>query len=194
MGLMVYSLENIPKEADRNYYVYLLDYGWGWGGSINDILSKNFEKMSTISSTNSAVTIKGVGEHFTNEVFSWHGITGINDENILPAILITNQNPNYFKENHQNLRHSELYQEDNTTNLKLILIPFKKFCQDDSDVISLIDNIFKNIQEKKDLSKFSILSKINNRNNLYDAVILQPNFSGIGIDIKQLINSFMKRE
>lgn len=192
MGLMVYSLENIPKEANRDYYIYLLDYGWGWDGSINDILSKNFEKMSIISSTNSAVTIKGVGEHFTNEVFSWHGITGINDENILPAILITNQNPNYFKENNQDLKHNALYQEDVKSNLKLILIPFKRFCQNDSDVIALIDSIFKNIQEKQDLSKFSILSKIKNRNNLYDAIILQPNFSGLGIDIKQLFDSFKK--
>lgn len=149
--------------------------------------------MSKISSTNSAVTIKGIGEHFTNEVFSWHGITGINDENILPAILITNQNPNYFKENNQDLKHNALYQEDVKSNLKLILIPFKKFCQNDSDVVALIDSIFKNIQEKQDLSKFSILSKIQNKNSLYDAIILQPNFSGIGIDIKQLINSLIKK-
>lgn len=193
MGLMVYSLENIPKETNRDYYIYLLDYGWSWNSSINDILTSNFEKMSKISSTNSAVTIKGVGEHFTNEVFSWHGITGINDENILPAILITNQNPNYFRENHHNLRHNELYQEDATTNLKLILIPFKKFCHNDSDLVTLIDSIFKNIQDKQDLSQFSILSKIKNKNNLYDAIILQPNFSGIGIDIKQLINSLTKK-
>lgn len=193
MGLMVYSLENIPKETNRDYYIYLLDYGWSWDSSINDILTSNFEKMSKISSTNSAVTIKGIGEHFTNEVFSWHGITGINDENILPAILITNQNPNYFKENNQDLKHNALYQEDVKSNLKLILIPFKKFCQNDSDVVALIDSIFKNIQEKQDLSKFSILSKIQNKNSLYDAIILQPNFSGIGIDIKQLINSLIKK-
>ena len=193
MGLMVYSLENIPKETNRDYYIYLLDYGWSWDSSINDILTSNFERMSKISSTNSAVTIKGIGEHFTNEVFSWHGISGINDENILPAILITNQNPNYFKENNQTLKHNAYYQEDVKSNLKLILIPFKKFCQNDSDVIALIDSIVKNIQEKQDLSKFSILSKFQNKNNLYDAIILQPNFSGIGIDIKQLISSLIKK-
>lgn len=192
MGLMVYSLENIPKEASRDYYIYLLDYGWGWCNSINSILSENFEKMSSISAQNSAVTIKGVGEHFENEVFSWHGITGINDENMLPAILITNQNPNYFKEHNHNLQHNKLYQEDNMSNLKLILIPFKKFCQNDSDVIALIDSLFKNIQDKQDLSDFSILQKIKNRHHLYDAIILQPNFAGMGIDIKTLIDKFKR--
>lgn len=192
MGLMVYSLENIPKEASRDYYIYLLDYGWDWNNPISKILSENFEKMSSISAQNSAVTIKGVGEHFTNEVFSWHGISGINDENMLPAILITNQNPNYFKEHSHNLQHNKLYQEDNTSNLNLILIPFKKFCKNDSDVVSLVNRLFQNIQDKQDLSNFSILQKIKNRHHLYDAIILQPNFAGMGIDIKTLIDKFKK--
>lgn len=190
MGLMVYSLENIPKEAERDYYVYLLDYGWDWDNPISKILNDNFEKMSKFSANNSAVTIKGVGEHFTNEVFSWHGISGIDDENILPAILITNKNPNYFKEHNHSLQHNKLYQEDITSNLKLILIPFKKYCKNDSDVIRLVDNLFKNIQDKQDLSNFSILKQIKNRNNLYDAIILQPNFTGIGLDIKKLLDNF----
>lgn len=193
MGLMVYSLDNIPKETNLDYYIYLLDYGWDWNNSIYKIFTDNIKKISELSSKNSAVTITGVGEHFTNEVFSWHGISGINDENILPALLITNQNPNYFKENNQSLNHSKFYQEDRTTNLKLILIPFKKFCHNDSDVIALIDSVFKNIQAKQDLSKFSVLSKINNYNNLYDAIILQPNASGFGIDLKQLFEYFKKK-
>ena len=28
MGLMVHSLEEIPRNVERNYYIYLLDYGW----------------------------------------------------------------------------------------------------------------------------------------------------------------------
>jgi len=148
--------------------------------------------MSSISAQNSAVTIKGVGEHFTNEVFSWHGIAGIKDESILPAILITNQNPNYFKEHNKNLRHDKLYQEDASVNLKLILIPFKKFCKDDSDVISLVDSVFKNIQDKEDLSKFSIMSKIKNKSWINDVVVLQPNFCGLGINLNDLIDKCIK--
>ena len=55
MGLMVYSLDNVPKEAKRDYYIYLLDYGWDWQCSISDILNKNFAKMSEISAKNSVV-------------------------------------------------------------------------------------------------------------------------------------------
>lgn len=188
---MVYSLENVPKNVNRDYYIYLLDYGWSWKCSISDILSKNFEKMSAISAQNSAVTIKGVGEHFTNEVFSWHGIAGISDENILPAILITNQNPNYFKEHNQDLKHNKLYQEDVNKNLKLILIPFKKFCKDDSEVISLVDSVFRNIQDKEDLSQFSVTSKIKSKSWINDVVVLQPNFCGLGVNLNNLINQFI---
>lgn len=28
MGLYVQSLNNIPQSAHRDYYIYLLDYGW----------------------------------------------------------------------------------------------------------------------------------------------------------------------
>jgi len=56
MGLMVYSLENIPVSAQRDYFVYLLDYGWQ--EPINKALSDNFDRMAQLASKNKAVVIK----------------------------------------------------------------------------------------------------------------------------------------
>lgn len=40
MGLMVHSLEGIPEGHHRDYYIYLLDYGWN--EPLGDALKKNF--------------------------------------------------------------------------------------------------------------------------------------------------------
>lgn len=71
MGLMVHSLENIPESAKRDYYIYLLDYGWD--EPISDALRRNFDQIAHESAISKAVIIKGtVGERFKNKVF--HGI------------------------------------------------------------------------------------------------------------------------
>ncbi|WP_321381263.1 hypothetical protein [Rhizobium sp.] len=98
MGLMIHSLENIPESARRNYFIYLLDYGWD--EPISEALRRNFDNMASEAAVNKAVVIKGtVGSHFQKEVFSWHQINGMNAEEILPALLISNNHPSYFQKN-----------------------------------------------------------------------------------------------
>ena len=95
MGLHVHSLENIPKSENRDYLIYLLEYGWH--EPLAAALNENFEKMANIAAQNRAVVIKGTElAHFDNEVFSWHQINNERDEDVLPAILITNAHPSYF--------------------------------------------------------------------------------------------------
>ena len=73
MGLIVHSLENIPKSTRRKYFIYLLDYGWH--EPISEALNDNFENMADRASKTNAVIIKGTRlEHFENEVLSWHHI------------------------------------------------------------------------------------------------------------------------
>ena len=50
--------------------------------------------MAKKAAVNSTVVIQGteIG-HFEDEVFSWHGINGVDAEDCLPAILITNTHP-----------------------------------------------------------------------------------------------------
>jgi hypothetical protein len=70
MGLMIHSLDNIPKSARRDFFVYLLDYGWQ--EPISQALRDNFDKMAEIASKNRVVVIKGTDvAHFESEVMSW---------------------------------------------------------------------------------------------------------------------------
>ncbi|HBR69997.1 MAG TPA: hypothetical protein DEA55_11545 [Rhodospirillaceae bacterium] len=196
MGLMIHSLENIPESARRDYFIYLLDYGWD--EPISDALRRNFDQMAHQSANNKAVIIKGtVGEHFQNEVFSWHQINGLNADNILPALLISNNHPSYFRNNnHGDKWGDDLVNESTQADMKLIIIPFRKFCRTSTEVVELIQKVFEDIKEGKDLSNFSIAKEMKggHMRAIADAVILEPNISGIGIDLKKLVKNFIHKQ
>lgn len=189
MGLWVQSLENIPMEAKRDYFIYLLDYGWN--EPLGEALMKNYEKMASIAAENKAVVIRGTQRvHFEDEVLSWHNINGENAEEILPAILITNRHPKKFKESF-NSNNSGKVEND----LKMILIPLKKFCSTTTDVVSLIEKLFNDIKSQKNLDDFRISKEVNRGfgKALADAVILEPNFSGVGFSFNKLIEYFKNK-
>lgn len=182
MGLHVHNLGNLPNTVDgRDYYIYVLDYGWK--EPLTDALVSNFTNMARMASETRSVVVAGIEPvHFANEVFSWHNINGEDGEEILPAILITTLTPSYFRESYSEFGHT------NELDDKLLLIPLKEACKTTDDVIDLIKSIFRDIKAKKQLSGFSVAKEINKNGaqRLADAIILEPNFSGIGIDLKTL--------
>ena len=194
MGLMIYSLDNIPPSAKRNYFIYLLDYGWD--EPISNIIKNNYDEMAKIAAEYEAVVIKGtVAEHFNNEVLSWHNFNGQNTEDLLPAILITNKHPNYFRES--NVEHKYKTNGIYTSfkdEVKMILIPFKNVCKSEIDVMNLIQSIFKDIKKGEKLDNFSIAKDLKKGvgKALIDSVILQPNINGVGFDIRNFMNSLKK--
>jgi len=187
MGLHIKSLKNIPENVHRNYFIYLLDYGWH--EPLGEALKSNFDKMANIAAENKAVVIVGTDVHFEDEVFSWHSINGENANELLPAILITNRHPSKFKESFRSDK-SLLIEQD----LKMILIPLRKFCNNTTEVVGLIDKIFRDIQSQKDLKDFAVEREMKKGigNAIADGIILQPNISGIGYNFKELINYFKK--
>lgn len=197
MGLMIYSLENIPITARRDYFVYLLDYGWS--EPISDILHRNFEKMSNIAAENKAVVIKGtVGSHFQNEVLSWHHINGEHADDLLPALLITNKHPQYFIESdisYQYKKNKGIHVNQDG-DIKMILIPFKKTCKNESDVTNIIHSVFNDIKQEKDLANFCIAKqhKKGIGQAIVDSIILEPNISGIGFSFNNLKEYFSKKD
>ncbi|MFV5265214.1 hypothetical protein ACMUMS_16900 [Acinetobacter courvalinii] len=188
MGLNVYSLNNIPQTENRDYFIYLLEYGWH--EPIAKALNKNFYKMADRATQGRSVVIKGTQlSHFENEVFSWHQINNEKGEDILPAILISNAHPSYFKENNRGYnRNRGLYRESTDGSMKLILIPLKKFCSTTTDVISLIEKVFLDIEAGRDLAEFQIAKEVRKGIGaaLVDSVILEPNISGIGFNFNKL--------
>ena len=195
MGLIVHSLENIPKSARRDYFIYLLDYGWH--EPISKALRDNFDNMAQLASKSKAVIIKGTElRDFENEVLSWHHINNEDAENLLPALLITNAHPAYFLENNQFFsgRRNILRVDNEYKDMKMILVPFKRFCKSTSDVISLIEKIFNDISKETGLADFQIAREMKKGfgHVLVDAVILEPNISGLGFSFKKIIDYFGK--
>jgi len=191
MGLYIQSLTNIPLDAKRDYFIYLLDYGWT--EPLGEALMKNFEKMASIAAENKAVVIRGTHRvHFEDEVLSWHNINGEESEKMLPAILITNRNPNEFRESFNSSDNKARGIEDD---LKLIFIPLKSFCKTTSDVVTLVEKLFNDIIKKKKLDDFAISKELKKGvgRALADSIILQPNISGVGFDFNKLINFFIQK-
>lgn len=194
MGLMVHSLEGMPEEHSRDYFIYLLDYGWQ--EPLSEVMMKNFGKMAALASEqkNAVVVMKAdVGVHFSDQVLSWHNINGDDaDKNkLLPAILVTNRHPAEFK------KRSEYGNENSIeNNLKLILFPLKKYCSDSSEVITLIQTIFLKIKNGEDLDNFKITNekKKGFSGALTDSLILEPNFAGVGFNFNKMIEYFRDRK
>jgi hypothetical protein len=190
---MVHSLEGIPEGHHRDYFIYLLDYGWL--EPLSEVMMKNFGRMATLASEqkNAVVIMKAdVGVHFSDEVLSWHSINGDDaDRNaLLPAILVTNRHPAEFR------KRGDSEKDRTETNLKLILFPLKKHCKDSSEVISLIQKIFTKIKNGEDLDDFEITKEKRKGfgGALADSVIIEPNFAGVGFSFNKLINYFRKEE
>ena len=189
MGLYVSSLATIPVDAERGYFIYLLDYGWS--EPLGETLLKNYDKMVVLAAENNAVVIRGTNRvHFQDQVLSWHNINGEDAGELLPAILITNRNPHRFKESFDNTHHDRV-----ETDLKMILIPLRKFCTTTTDVVVLIEKLFNDIKEKKDLSDFKIAREMKKGfgRALADAIILEPNIGGVGFNFNKMIEYFLKK-
>lgn len=148
--------------------------------------------MCQIAAQNKAVVIKGtVASHFQNEVLSWHHINGENAENLLPALLITNKHPKYFNESNASFMYEKIKNMNVAKNedMRMILIPFKENCSNEKEVMDIINNVFVDVEHGTDLTNFSI-AKRNQKGigcSIVDSVILQPNISGVGVDIKKLL-------
>ncbi|MBY0279413.1 hypothetical protein K2Z84_29100 [Candidatus Binatia bacterium] len=186
MGLKVHSLARLPSDTDRDYFVYLLDYGWD--EPLSRGLRGNFDRLADIASRHRAVVVTGFdGEEFTNEVFSWHQINGQPGEEILPAILVTTCHPHRFAEQNDFPRRSTRHKGGLFSD-RMVLIPLRSVCRTETDVTAVIERIVTDIREKRQLPDFDVhhvLAK-GERGALTDALILQPNLAGVGVDLRAL--------
>jgi hypothetical protein len=191
MGLMVHSLEGIPETHHRDYFIYLLDFGWR--EPLGEALKMNFGKMATLASEKkNAVVIMRTddGIHFSDEVLSWHSINGDEAEKneLLPAILITNRHPAEFK------RRAKSAGADTGVepHLKMILFPLRKYCSTTSDVVDLVQKIFIRIKQGKDLDDFGIVKQKNKgeQGAAASSLIIEPTPSGTTIAFNTITTYF----
>lgn len=188
MGLMIHSLGEIPADVERDYFVYLLDYGWD--EPLGEVLVKNFDRMADQASRNNSVVLRGlVGSHFVDEVLSWHHVNGQPASRILPAILVTTRNPHDFRDTERGESDGDGQQHP------MLLIPLRDACKTTSDVATLIDKMFSDIRDGKELSQFHIAREMHRgqKGAFSDALILRPTISGVGVDLKQIFAWFRVR-
>ena len=187
MGLYVSTMKELPT-GDRTLYVYLLDYGWP-DGEYERLFHENFGHLSQrASETGAVVVMSNRGVHFANEVLNWHKICGHEASDILPAILMTHTHPRYFAD------------QENDGNLgDIALLPLGQFCTTPQDFLRTMASIFDDLDKGLTLrnfraEQFDVLRQHPRELPRWEggsvgaAVILQPNFAGIGIDLKKLFS------
>lgn len=201
MGLYVHSLSRLPLGLERDYYLYVLDYGWD--EPLGEALHANFRRMADLAAKNKAVVIAGTDSRaFVDEVlsvhvddpqFSFSNINGENGEEILPALMISTIHPQKFKMKASGYRIPEV--RGGVADDKLILIPLRDVCKNATEVVALIERIFRDIAAQKPLTDFTVAKQINagSRNAYSDAVILKPSFFGVGVDLRALAKVFFPK-
>lgn len=201
MGLYVSHISTLPADQTRELYVYLLDYGWP-DGEYEQIFRDHFQSMSKrASETRSIVIASHRGIHFANEVLSFHRVFDLDPDEILPAVLITKTHPSYFVETYGPEEHP--IADPSTDTLcrnDVVLIPLRSACTSPADFASLVESIFADLSGGLDLQNFRV-SKHDKHHSKPDAgrksqglasrfgraIVLEPNFAGFGINLKELI-------
>ncbi|MNU20678.1 hypothetical protein D3C71_89270 [compost metagenome] len=191
MGLKISTIASIPENVERSYYLYILDY-YNWDEPISNTLRNSFDKIAAFAAENDAVAIQGIPEsHFYSELMSWRSINGINPEELLPAMMITTIHPMYF------LDRNNI--EDNDKNIpedKLVFIEIGKVCKTPQDVLKIIEKVFQDIKDKKEIKDFKVKKELKGGFGkiLNDTIILEPNIGGIGININNLFRFLSGRK
>ena len=181
MGLMIHSLVKLPDFIEKDYFVYLLDYGFK--DPVSEELGKHFSELSDWAGKNNSVVLRGTAPHFNDEVFSWHSINDISGEEILPAIMVTTINPHYF--HMLSPRSAKSTWEEND---KILLLPLKEYINGVEDVYPLLRKLLKDLSSGKKLTEFSLApqKKDSLKQKIKNCLILQPNIHGLGVDLTKV--------
>ena len=183
MGLYVNSISELPLSESRAYYIYVLDY-YSWDEPISNTLKSNVERIAAFCSANDAVMVKGLPDsHFGSEVLSWVKINGQDPGLVLPALLITTIHPDYFMKPY----NSESFEEIQES---LIFLKIRDICTNPTDVVNLLEKIFNDIKDRRAIKDFAVAQEQRKGEHgaIVDALILEPNIAGIGVDIKKLVS------
>jgi hypothetical protein len=201
MGLYVHSLSRLPLAIEPNYYVYVLDYGWD--EPLGQALHSNFRRMADLAARNKAVVVAGTDSRaFAEEVlsvhvddpqFSWCKVNGEDGDDVLPALMISTIHPGRFREAVPAYRFAK--SSMGSVDEKIILIPLRGVCKDATEVVALIEGVFRDIANQKPLANFAVAKEIRGGSGvaLSDAIILKPSLWGVGVDIKELIKGWRAR-
>ncbi len=191
MGLKINTLAELPSNIDRSYYLYILDY-YNWDEPIGNTLRDNFDKIAEFAANNNSIVIQGIKEsHFYSELLSFDAVNGLPPNELLPALMITTIHSKYFLDANDKILKGVKIPDD-----KLIFIKIGSICKKPIDVIKLIEKIFSDIKDKKEIEDFSIKKELKSGkdNAINDALILEPNNEGEIFNYNYIDNFFRQDE
>lgn len=184
MGLIVESLAEISPELERKYWIYLLNYGLQ--SELADAIKRNFVEIAQRTSKSQSVLIMGASRHFDDEVLRWDRVFGLSGDEHLPAILITTKNPHEFREHNWDRDRNEH---------EYILVPLRKLGATGDDAVAVLNSILRDVEASKPLAEFAIRSRLQERSlpqTVGKVLVLQPNFFGLGVDLKEVMRAIPK--
>lgn len=186
MGLKVSTIARLPIDSQRDYYVYFLDYGWS--DELSQAMYSNFDNFAAAIAGHRAVVISGLNRtEFANEVLSWHQVNGEDAKNILPAILISDIHPQEFAKPNGSTIFPPAQEH-------LILLPLSQACRTSSDVSRVLQQILDDIKAGTRLTDWAVKATLSQgRKRPIDMLILQPNFAGVGLDLKAVASMFARK-
>ncbi|MCW5725460.1 MAG: hypothetical protein KIS81_10970 [Maricaulaceae bacterium] len=183
MGLKVSTISRLPLDTGRDYFVYFLDYGWT--DPFSDALYQNFDRLASGLSGHRGVVVAGLNrQEFADEVLSWHRVNNEPASEILPAILISGCHPAEFNERNEFSREWRKSKSGARKYQGAILLPLREVCRTPDDVPIIIAQILQSIQDRQAIEGFEFGRVSKGRHGDPEMVILQPNISGVGIDLK----------
>lgn len=186
LGYNISCISNLPSMS--GYYFFLLgkeDYTYGQSGTA---LYKKFDELAERIGSDSAIVKSHKGKSFAVELEksfqskSWFHEMYIKCLSIEPALVIMNRHPKKF-----DLKDGEFLAIISFETLDAIYPTEYELIKDIINLATKDDlNILKKAEEHG--KGIGLLERIKN------AILLQPNFSGIGIDLKALSKSNPKHK
>ncbi len=181
MGIRINSLVEIPKDAERGFFVYLL-HG-NTPTRINQALEKSFDILAKEASQSNFVVVMGYTGEFGGEVMNHYSVDGLDSYETLPAILISTVNPHQFKDINS-INKGKPFRE----NEKVVLISLKQKAQTEDDVFNMVTDILRDLKSGTELRNFAVTQ--DKKTNFLDALILEPNLSGVGINLNSTLSNY----
>ena len=177
MGVKVTSIAQIPSDLDIAYYIYLLVSRFPYPSS--RALERAFDIMAREAGTGDFVALQGTTHEFGGEVMNAYSVDGIPVDEILPAVLITSVNPHQF-EQVRSIDTTGPFQPGE----RVVLISLRDENITEGYVFKLLEGIIADIRAGKELRNFSCAT--NKKSRFLDALILEPNFYGVGFKPKEI--------
>ena len=177
MGVKITSLAQIPSNVEIPFYIYLLTSQYPF--ETNKALHEAFDVLSYEAGERDFVVIQGLTREFGGEVMNAYSIDGLPVDEVLPAILITTINPHQFEKVRSINKNGPF-----KANERIVLISLRRNNTRRDDVFHLLQKVVCDIKSGRSLNDFEVAK--DKKTKFLDSLIIQPNISGVGIDLRTL--------